>query len=131
MSHNSAVVVFFYATSQPLSFYINKAFSHICFLIDERDNPFPHAHGDAKLLVVALVNGSGAWHEVCRRPYYEEPSGRYRGEEGETCPFHQFAKIVGRGDIAVKTLGGQIVVGVAGRAKMANYVVGVKVDAHA
>ena len=97
-------------------------------LIDERDNTFSCTHGGAKFLAVALVYGSGARNEIGRRPYYEEPSGRYRGEESETCPFHKFAEIVGRGDIAVKSFGGQIVVGVAWFAQMADYVVGVPVD---
>ena len=100
-------------------------------LIDERDNTFSCTHGGAKFLAVALVYGSGARNEIGRRPYYEEPSGRYRGEESETCPFHKFAEIVGRGDIAVKSFGGQIVVGVAWLSQMADYVVGVQVDAHA
>lgn len=100
-------------------------------LIDERDNTFSCTHGGAKFLAVALMYGSGARNEIGRRPYYEEPSGRYRGEESETCPFHKFAEIVGRGDIAVKSFGGQIVVGVAWFAQMADYVIGVQVDAHA
>lgn len=99
-------------------------------LIDERDNTFSCTHGGAKFLAVALVYGSGARNEIGRRPYYEEPSGRYRGEESETCPFHKFAEIVGRGDIAVKALLRQIMASVARLAQMAYHMVGVHVDGH-
>ena len=77
------------------------------------------------------MDGVGAGHEVGGCPPDEDPGGGRGGEDGEACPFDQFAEVVGRGDVAVEAAGGQVVACVAGAAEVADDVVGVQVDAHA
>ena len=93
---------------------------------------FPSSDGlGAELFHVLAVYGVGAGHEVGGCPPDEDPGGGRGGEDGEACPFDQFAEVVGRGDVAVEAAGGQVVARVAGAAEVADDVVGVQVDAHA
>ena len=76
------------------------------------------------------MDGSCAGNEIGCRPNNKEPCCWSGGKDGKACPFHKLTKIVGRGDIAVEALLGQIMTCVARLAQMTDDMVGVHVYRH-
>ena len=70
-------------------------------LVNQRDHPFQVApfHFVTELSLVFVVQRVGAGHEVGGSPDEEDKARQRPREDGKAQPFHQLAKIVGRGDI--------------------------------
>ena len=104
---------------------------HFSLLIYIRYNTFPSSHGlGTEFFHIPIVYGIGAWHQVGGGPPHKDPRGGGGGQQGKACPFHQFAEVIGRGDIFVESACRQVMAGVAGLAQVADDVVGMQVDAH-